>query len=163
MKHTLSSAVGVARLIERLACAVRFRNKKGEGKISTEAIASILAHPGEPIFSGTGSAGAQCWNFSFSPPLRLCPMMNHESMSNRFESSTAVQHLTKALFLSKPARPPLSLDSSAIATNVLRSCKGFFTDHSNRIVRQPSRRTSLPTSKIDKGVDCSGEGKTGRT
>jgi hypothetical protein len=31
----------------------RFRGKNGEGKISTEAIALILARPGEPIFCET--------------------------------------------------------------------------------------------------------------
>jgi len=60
MKHALSTTLGVACLIEPFACAIRFRNKNGEGKISTEAIALILARPGEPIFYNTGVAGARC-------------------------------------------------------------------------------------------------------
>jgi hypothetical protein len=39
--------------IERAAWLVRFQGKNGKGKISTEAIALILAHPGAPIFCGT--------------------------------------------------------------------------------------------------------------
>ena len=107
MKHTFSPAVDVARLIERSACAVRFRGKMGEGKISTEAIAPILALSGEPIFRDTDFAGTQSWDSAISPPMNLHTQQNHKSIPTRVESSTAVQHLTKALFLSKPARPPL--------------------------------------------------------
>ena len=109
MKHTFSSAAGVARLIERLACAARLGGKMGEGKISTEAIALIPAHPGEPLFRNTRFAGARCRDFAISPLTNLHMLKNHESISTRVESSIAVQHLTKALFLSKPVRPPLSL------------------------------------------------------
>ena len=65
MKHTFSSTVGVACLIERRACAIRFRNNMGEGKISTEVIALILARSDKPIFRNTGFAGAQSRNFAF--------------------------------------------------------------------------------------------------
>ncbi len=44
MKHEFSTASCVARLIER---AARCRDKMGKGEISTAALASILAHPGE--------------------------------------------------------------------------------------------------------------------
>ena len=111
MKHTLSSTVGVARLIEPLACTVRFRGKMGEGRVSTEAIASILAHLGRPFFRDTGLEGARCRDSAISPLMNLYTQKNHESMSTRIESSTAVQHLTKALFLSEPARPlPYCMD-----------------------------------------------------
>ena len=51
MKHGGSSAAGIAHLIER---AARGEGKTGEGKVSTEVIASILGLPGEPIFSEPG-------------------------------------------------------------------------------------------------------------
>jgi hypothetical protein len=54
MKHGASSAACIAQLIER---AARREGKTGEGKVSTEAIASILELPGEPIFSETGVGG----------------------------------------------------------------------------------------------------------
>ena len=54
MKHGGSAAACIARLIER---AARGEGKTGEGKVSTEAIASILGPPGEPIFSETGVGG----------------------------------------------------------------------------------------------------------
>lgn len=54
MKHEDSSTVRIAPRIER---AARCEGKTGEGKVSTEAIASILALPGEPIFSETGVGG----------------------------------------------------------------------------------------------------------
>jgi len=109
MKHTLSSTVGVARLIERLACTVRFRGKMGEGRVSTEAIALILARPGGPFFRDTGLESARCRDSAISPLMNLHTLKNHKSMSTRIQSFTAVQHLTKALFLSEPARPPLSV------------------------------------------------------
>ena len=54
MKHGGPPAACIARLIER---AARGEGKTGEGKVSTEAIASILGLPGEPIFSATGVEG----------------------------------------------------------------------------------------------------------
>jgi hypothetical protein len=107
MKHPFAPTADVARLIERVACAARFQGKMGKAKTSTEAFALILARLGEPILRNTGRAGARCRNFSISPQLNLCTLKNHESTSTRVESSTAVQHLTKALFLSKPVEPPL--------------------------------------------------------
>ncbi len=56
MKHRGSSAACIAHLIER---AARCEGKTGEGKVSTEAIASILELPGEPIFSETGVGGVE--------------------------------------------------------------------------------------------------------
>ena len=47
MKHGFPTASRVAHLIERAAGAARFRGKTGKGKLSTEALALILAHPGE--------------------------------------------------------------------------------------------------------------------
>ena len=107
MEHLFPSAVGVARWIERSARAARFRDKMGKGKTSTEAFALILAHPGEPILRNTSRAGARCRNCAISPQMNLCTLKNQESTSTRVESSTAVQHLTKTLFLSKPVEPPL--------------------------------------------------------
>jgi hypothetical protein len=91
MKHSFSLAAGVAHWIERAACVARIRGKIGEGKISTETIASILGLPGEPIFSETSVGGVGA---------RISPA----AVENSF---TAVQHLTKPLFLSKPVEPPL--------------------------------------------------------
>ena len=113
MKYLFPSAVGVARWIERSVCAVRFHGKTGKGKTSTEAFASILAHPGEPILRNTGRAGARCRNCAISPQMNLHTLKNQESTSTRVESSTAVQHLTKALFLSKPVEPPLTADDAS--------------------------------------------------
>ena len=54
MKHEDSSTVSIAHRIEH---AARCEGKTGEGKVSTEAIASVLGPPGEPIFSETGVGG----------------------------------------------------------------------------------------------------------
>ena len=51
MKPGASSAPCVAHLIAR---AARGEDKTGEGKVSTEVIASIPGLPGEPIFSEPG-------------------------------------------------------------------------------------------------------------
>ena len=73
MKHEFPTASCIARLIERAACAARFRGKTGKGKISTEALALILTHPGEPIFpeTGVGDAGCRVSVISPQPDLRL--------------------------------------------------------------------------------------------
>jgi hypothetical protein len=133
MKHTFSPAVSVARSIERLACAVRFRGKMDEGKISTEAFALILVHPGAPIFPKTARTGTCDRVLAISPQINLHSLKNQESMPTQVKfptaargcvrvhrrtraavenSYTAVQHLTKALFLSKPVRPPLSASTT---------------------------------------------------
>ena len=54
MKPGASSAACMA---HRIARAARSKGKTGEGKVSTEAMASILGLPGKPIFSGTGVEG----------------------------------------------------------------------------------------------------------
>jgi len=48
MKNGFATSSYAARLIEH---AARFRDKTGRGKVSTEPVASILAHPGTPILS----------------------------------------------------------------------------------------------------------------
>ena len=54
MKQGGSFTASVAHLIAR---AARGEGKMGEGKVSTEAIASILGLPGAPFFSETGAGG----------------------------------------------------------------------------------------------------------
>jgi hypothetical protein len=107
MKRRFLAASCVARAVVRDACAARCRGKTAEGEISTEALESILAHPGEPIFRDRGVAGVGSRAFSISPQLNLRSPKTPESTPTY--SCTAVQHLTKALFLSKPVEPPLSL------------------------------------------------------
>jgi hypothetical protein len=128
MKHRFPCAAGVARWIEHAVRAARFRGKMGKAKISTEAFALILAHPGAPIFRETTPARARCRFFAISPQMNLHWLKNQESMPTQVEvpttargcvrvnrrtraalenSYTAVQHLTKTLFLSKPVEPPL--------------------------------------------------------
>ena len=58
MKHGVCSEWGDAYLIERAACAARFRGELGKGNASPEVFALILGHPGKPIFRETGAAGA---------------------------------------------------------------------------------------------------------
>ena len=128
MKHGFLGASCVARLIERAACAARFRGKTGKGEISTEASASILAYPGEPSFLETRVAGAEgrisvishksdlrstntpCsmrTRVEFPTAARGCVRVKRRPRVAVENSFTAVQHLTKALFLSKPVEPPL--------------------------------------------------------
>ena len=128
MKHGGCAMACAVRSIERAARAARFRGKMGKGKISTEAFAPILGHPGAPIFRQTGGAGAggricaishRCDRHSTTTP---CSMptevefptvaragigVEHHTRTAVENSCTAVQHLTKALFLSKPTEPPL--------------------------------------------------------
>ena len=126
MKHGVFVALCVVRLIEHAACEARFRNKTGKGRISTAAFASILAHPGKPIFPETGIAGIAGWNSAISHQCALRSTTTSCSMHIRVESSTvargcvhvkrrlratvgspttAVQHLTNVLFLSKSTEP----------------------------------------------------------
>ena len=143
MKHGFPTASCVARLIERAACAARFQGKTGKGKLSTETLALILAHPGEPIFPETGVAGASCPIFAISHQSDLRSTKTPCSMQTRVEfptaargcvrvkrrtraavenSCTAVQHLTKALFLSKLVEP-LLCPKARVITLVRRSKK----------------------------------------
>jgi len=91
MKHRFLVASCVARAVLRDACAARLRGKPGEGEISTDAVESILAHPGEPFFA---------------KPAPQVPV-KHRTRAAVENSYTAVQHLTNPLFLSKPVEPPL--------------------------------------------------------
>ena len=126
MKHGVCTASCIARLIERAACAARCRGKMGNVKISTEAFASILTHPGEPISRETGVGGIASWISAFSHQSDSRSRKTPGSMQTRVEfptvacdcvrvkrrtraavenSCTAVQHLTRTLFISKPAEP----------------------------------------------------------
>ena len=124
MKHGSSAAACIARLIER---AARGEGKTGEGKVSTEAIASILGLPGEPTFSETGVEGVgtrisaislqsnlqlpktadMLIRVEFPTPARAGIHLKRRTRAVVGNSFTAVQHLTKPLFLSKPVEPPL--------------------------------------------------------
>ena len=70
MKQGGSFTASVAHLIAR---AARGEGKTGEGKVSTEVIASILGLPGEPIFSkpGVRSAGTRNSAASLQSDLHL--------------------------------------------------------------------------------------------
>jgi hypothetical protein len=63
MKPGASSA---ACLAHRIARATRGEGKTGEGKVSTEAIASILGLPGAPIFSEPGVQAVKTRNSALS-------------------------------------------------------------------------------------------------
>jgi len=124
MKPGASSAACLAHPIAR---AARGEGKTGEGKVSTEAIASILGLPGELIFSETGVEGVgngisatsfQCdlhlpktpnmlIRVEFPTLARACMHVKRRTRAAVENSFTAVQHLTKPLFLSKPAERPL--------------------------------------------------------
>jgi len=129
MKHGVCVAAWVERRVERAACATPFRGKMGKGRIPTEAFASLLANPGEPIFRQPGVAGAvglisaisrRCDQYTSTSPCRMhmeveSPAARNARVSAKDRmrtgvgnSCTAVQHLTKALLLSKRAEPPLS-------------------------------------------------------
>jgi hypothetical protein len=129
MKQGSSSAACIAHLSER---AARREGKTGEGKVSTEAIASILELPGEPIFSETGVGGVGTrisaislqpdWHLLKTPDMLISvefptPARDRIRVKQRTRAAvensfTAVQHLTKPLFLSKPVEPPLWLGST---------------------------------------------------
>ena len=124
MEHGSSSAAGMA---HRIARAARGEGKTGEGEVSTEVIASILRLPGAPIFSepGVGGGGTRISALSlqsdlhllktpdmliraeFPTPARACMRVKRSTRAAVENSFTAVQHLTKPLFLSKPVEPPL--------------------------------------------------------
>ena len=88
MKHGIPAALWVARLIERVACAAWFRGKTGKGKISTDALESILPHPGEPIFPETSLGGARCRISLISHHCDLRSMKTRQ-YATRSEFSTA--------------------------------------------------------------------------
>ena len=124
MKPGVSSAACIAYRIARVA---RGEGKMGEGEVSTKVIASILGLPGEPIFSETGVKGVgngisaislqsdlrlpkttdMLIRVEFPTPARACMRAKRSTRAAVANSFTAVQHLTKPLFLSKPAEPPL--------------------------------------------------------
>ena len=129
MKHRGCVAAWDMRSVARAACAARFRGKMGKGRISTEAFASLLANPGEPIFPETAVAGAGCCisaisrqpdlnptstpcsmqtEVEFPTAARACLRVKHRTRTAVESSCIAVQHLTKPLFLSKPVEPPLT-------------------------------------------------------
>ena len=129
MKHGGSAAACIARLIER---AAQGEGKMGEGNVSTEAIASILGFPGEPLFSETGVEGVgtrisaisltsdlhlpkppdRLIRVEFPTPARAGMHVKRRTRAAVENSFTAVQHLTKPLFLSKPVEPPLLTQGS---------------------------------------------------
>lgn len=71
MKNGFATSSYAARLIEH---AARFRDKTGRGKVSTEPVALLLAHPGTPILSKMNVATAAdsiytiCHHLNFNPP-----------------------------------------------------------------------------------------------
>jgi Flp pilus assembly protein TadD len=128
MKQRFFLAAGMTRWIERADGAIRFQGKKGKGKISTEALALILAHSGASKFRQPHAASAEDGVCATALELILRSPKTSATMSTRIEfyttarscmrvkcrhqaavenSSTAVQHLTKALSLSKRVEPPL--------------------------------------------------------
>ena len=115
MKRRFLAAWCVARAMVRDVCAGRFRGKRGEGEISTAAVESILAHPGEPILRETGAAGAGRRILATSHH-SACVRVKRRTHAVVENSCIAVQHLTKALFLSKPVEPPLSTLRSTCAS-----------------------------------------------
>ena len=171
MKHEFPTASCVARLIERAACAARFRGKTGKGKISTEALALILAHPGEAIFPETGVGGAGCRVSAISPEPDLRSPKTPGSMPPRVEFPTAargcvrvkrrtratvenscpaVQHLTKALFLSKPVEPLLTFGGPPYSQTALDSEVGGLSRGTTQQIRTAYLSLERPAqAKID--------------
>ena len=132
MKYGFGTASCAVRGIEHAAGA-RLRGKTGKGEISTAPSRAILAHPGEPVSPETGDAGAASpvSAISLQPDMRssqtpsMIPTRVEFPTAARSRvrvrrctraavenSCTAVQHLTKALFMSKPVEPLLSLSTS---------------------------------------------------
>ena len=129
MKYGFGTASCAVRRIEHAAGAARFRSKTGKGEISTAPSHAILAHPGKPISPETSVEDVGCQIFAIMPQSDLRSPKTPRMILTRVEfltaalgcvhvkrrmrtavenSCTAVQHLTKTLFLSKPVEPPLS-------------------------------------------------------
>lgn len=134
MKQQYSPAAGMTRRIECADSAARFQGKKAKGKIANEARALILAHPDASKFRQPHVASAEGGVCATALELILRSPKTSATMSTRIEfstlaiggmrvqrrhqtavenSCTAVQHLTKALFLSKRVEPPLCTLSRA--------------------------------------------------
>ena len=128
MKYGFPTMTCTARRIERAAGVGRFRGKTDKGEISTAPSPAILAHPGKPISPETSVDGVGCRISTIMPQPDLLSPKTSASVPTRVEfptaarsrmpvrrrmratvenSCTAVHHLTKALFLSKPAEPLL--------------------------------------------------------
>jgi len=67
--HVFIAASCVALAIVLDPDAARFRDKNGENEISTGAVESNLAHPGEPTFPKTGAAGIGRKQWAFNHPV----------------------------------------------------------------------------------------------
>jgi hypothetical protein len=151
MKYGFPTMTCTARRIERTAGAGRFRGKTDKGEISTAPSHAILAHPGKPISPETSVEDVGCQIFAIMPqsdlrspktpnmiPTRVefltaalgCVRMRRRTRATVENSCTAVQHLTKALFLSKPVRPLLSClrSKSSLAIGILCSVSFDFDE-----------------------------------
>jgi hypothetical protein len=128
MKYEFCTASCAVPGIERAAGAARLRGKTGKGEISTAPSRAILARPGKPISPATSVDGVKCRISTIMPRSDLRSPKTPSMIPTRVEfptasrsrvrvrrrtraavenSCTAVHHLTKALFLSKPVEPPL--------------------------------------------------------
>ena len=128
MKYGFCTASCAARRIERAAGTARFHGKTGKGEISTAPSRAILAHPSKPISRETSVEGVGCTISTIMPQSDLRSPKTPNMIPTRVEfptaarsrvrmkrrtraavenSCTAVHHLTKALFLSKPVEPLL--------------------------------------------------------
>ncbi len=126
MKYEFGTASRAARWIEHAAGATRFQDKTVEGEISTAPSRAILAHPGKSFSPETSVEGIERristimpqsdlrspktpymipTQVEFATAARGCVRRTHATLEN---SCTAVHHLTKAFFLSKPAEPLLT-------------------------------------------------------
>jgi len=148
MKYGFPTMTCTARRIERTAGVGRFRGKTDKGEISTAPSHAILAHPGKPISPETSVEDVGCQIFAIMPqsdllspktpnmiPTRVefltaalgCVRMRRRTRATVENSCTAVQHLTKALFLSKPVRPLLTgIPPRACANPCLTSTETCF-------------------------------------
>ena len=72
-------------------------------------------------FSGNGCRRRLVPDFYDPASIRLAIAGAPDNMPTKVEFSTAVQHLTKALFLSKPVEPLLSISSHEIRRDSISS------------------------------------------
>ena len=107
MKHGFPTASCVARLSERAGATRRFRGKTDKGEDINRSLGVDPGASWRADFSRNGCRRRQLPSFRDFASTRLALAEDPNMMPTRVEFPTAVQHLTTALFLSRPVEPLL--------------------------------------------------------
>ncbi len=98
--------------------------ENGQGLDMDLSICVALSASWRAVFSRNGCRRRLIPSFCDFTSIRFAIAGAPDNIPTRVESSTAVQHLTTALFLSKPARPPLIINRPFAQGELFTKVKG---------------------------------------